>query len=93
MSSIPQTAQGLAKYVLESNKNLLEEKPGQKLCAVIGYDHRESPKFQISSLRFALLSALVFKQVGLDCILLDGYVATPLVPFVLSNVEAGKQFD
>ena len=52
---------------------------------VIGYDHRCHPTLHVSSLSFALLTALVFQHAGWDCFLLDGFVPTPLVPFTMSR--------
>lgn len=55
-----------------------------KLAVVIGYDHRASAEYQLSSLNFALLTALVFRQTNFDrVVLLDGYVATPMIPFAV----------
>lgn len=76
-----QAAQGIAKYVLQEN----DAKEGQKLRAVIGYDHRDIQSLKLSSLSFAILSALVFEEAGLETILLDGLVATPLVPYTLKK--------
>jgi phosphomannomutase len=54
---------------------------------VIGYDHRatsEDIPYELSSLQFALYTTLVFQKAGFhDVLLLDGYVATPLVPFTV----------
>jgi len=79
-----QAAQGIAKYVLQEN----QVKEGERLRAVIGYDHRKNKSLQLSSLSFALLSALVFAEAGLEVTLLDGFVATPLVPFTLTTQKA-----
>ena len=79
-----QAAQGIAKYVLQEN----EVKEGQKLRVVIGYDHREMQSFSLSSLSFAIQSALVFEEAGLEVILLEGLVATPLVPYTLKKKNA-----
>jgi len=85
---VVQAAQGLARYCLEENSSPKKDKEGQqKLCAVVGYDHRANSSLQLSSLSFAILTALVFQSAGLDCLLLDGFVATPLVPFCLSQIE------
>lgn len=75
--TIVQTAQGLARYCLKQDKI----KNSDTLCAVIAYDHRSNPELQISSLSFAILTALVFAEAGIDCVLLEGFVLTPLVPF------------
>ena len=81
--TVIQAAQGLARYCLKKN-----EGSSKKLCAVVGYDHRENPVMKLSSLSFAIHTALVFAEAGIDCILLDGLVLTPLVPFALQNLGA-----
>jgi phosphomannomutase len=96
---VVQAAQGLAKYCLEqhhrqdstlSASSLSSSSTGEnKLCAVVGYDHRANPSLHLSSLSFALLTALVFIEAGMECFLLDGFVATPLVPFALSQLQGG----
>ena len=88
---VVQAAQGIATYVLQENS--MEN--GQKICAVIGFDHRRNSSLDLSSLSFALLSALVFKEAGMEVILLDypeneGFVGTPMVPFTLSRTENAK---
>lgn len=87
--TVVQTAQGLAKYCLaRCNIDSSSSSGDKRLIAVVGYDHRQNPNLQISSLSFALLTALVFQEAGMDCILLDGFVLTPLVPFVVQRVGA-----
>lgn len=81
--TVVQAAQGLAKYCLNRKQD-----PSKKLCAVVGYDHRCNPKLNISSISFAVLTAIVFAEAGIDCILLDGFVLTPLVPFALKQLGA-----
>lgn len=81
--TVVQTAQGLARYCLANH-----DKSSGKPCIVVGYDHRNNPSLQISSLSFAILSSLVFAEAGIECLLLDGFVLTPLVPFVLQKVKA-----
>eukprot|EP00934_Nitzschia_sp_Nitz4_P003159 Nitzschia sp. Nitz4//scaffold334_size18717//13005//14970//NITZ4_008764-RA/size18717-augustus-gene-0.4-mRNA-1//-1//CDS//3329548257//3149//frame0 len=81
--TVLQTAQGIAKYCLANFPSATE-----KLSVVIGYDHRANAEMQISSLSFAVLSALVFQQAGIDCILLDGLVHTPMVPFTVRQLGA-----
>ena len=79
---IVQTAQGIAKYCQEQN-------PGtEKLMIVIGYDHRLNPELGLSSLSFALLSALVFCHAGIDAVLLEGLVPTPMIPFCTTRLNA-----
>lgn len=82
---IVQTAQGIAKYCFDQQKDVQQKK---KLKAIIGYDHRKNPELNISSLSFAILTALVFEEAGIESILLDGYAFTPLVPFGLQYSEA-----
>lgn len=78
-----QTAQGLARYVIDSN---VDNKSSLK--AVVGYDHRSLSKFNISSKQFAMYTKLVFEHAGIQCILLDGYVATPIVAYAVTNIDA-----
>ena len=77
---VVQTAQGLARYWQQQ-----QQQQQRRLSVVIGYDHREAEQWQISSRQFAVLTALVFQQAGGfdEVLLLDGYVATPLVPFTV----------
>ena len=88
--TVVQTAQGLAKYCLAKHKATFSSTPSttndSKPIAVVGYDHRQNPDMQISSLSFAILTALVFQEAGIECLLLDGFVLTPLVPFVVQKV-------
>lgn len=87
--TVLQTAQGLAKWCLKKQQQQEDcSSPLKKLCAVVGYDHRCNPDFQVSSLSFALLTSLVFAEAGIDCIVLHGFVLTPLVPFVVKRVGA-----
>ena len=94
--TVCQAAQGLAKYCLKQQRQQEpQSKPTQKrLCAVVGYDHRSHPALNISSLSFAILTAIVFAEAGIDCILLGGggagipYVHTPLVPFSVQRLGA-----
>jgi phosphomannomutase len=67
----------------------------ERLGVVIGYDHRATTsKFNISSLQFALYTTLVFQQAGFDDVfLLDGFVATPIVPFVLGQLSSYTKAD
>lgn len=82
--TVVQAAQGIATYA----KQEIRPKEGGKLRVVIGYDHRENKDLELSSLSFALFSALVFEEAGLEALLLDGFVATPLVPFTISQKGA-----
>lgn len=78
---VVQAAQGIAKYALQHSTT---DKPK----AVIGYDHRSNPDLNISSVSFAILTALVFQEAGIEPILLDGYAFTPLVPFAVQKTGA-----
>ena len=90
--TVCQAAQGLASYCVKKQQlqllqqnNSLGTKP-KKLCAVVGYDHRRHPTLNISSLSFAILTALVFAEAGIDCLLLHNFVMTPLVPFAVKKL-------
>lgn len=78
-----QTAQGLARYVLDANNN-----NNSSLKAVVGYDHRSLSKFSISSKQFAMYTKLVFEHAGISCTLLDGFVATPILAYAVTNIDA-----
>lgn len=60
----------------------------KKLIAVIGYDHRSNAQMNLSSKSFALLTKLVFLEAGFECILLDGFVPTPLVAYSTTKLQA-----
>ena len=77
-----QTAQGLASYIKRTAKD------GHALKAVVGYDHRSEPTFRLSSKQFGMYTKLVFQQAGIECILLDGFVATPLLAYSVSALQA-----
>ena len=94
---IIQTTQGLARYCQkyqeelnqqEGNDNDDDSGNNKKLLAVIGYDHRSNPSLNLSSQSFAILSKLAFLEAGYDCILLDGFIATPLVAYAITKLEA-----
>lgn len=74
-----QAAQGIARYC---------QQRGKKSKVVIGYDHRANADLKLSSLSFALYSILVFEAAGMEAILLDGYVHTPLVAFCTRQLNA-----
>mmetsp|Transcript_4944 Transcript_4944/g.7055 ORF Transcript_4944/g.7055 Transcript_4944/m.7055 type:complete len:641 (+) Transcript_4944:33-1955(+) len=86
-----QASQGLAKCCLKYHAQENIEKDGSSSSnsrpkAVIGYDHRSNPSLQLSSLHFAVLTKVAFEHAGIDCVLLDGYVATPLVAFSVTAI-------
>lgn len=78
-----QTAQGLARYILQCNN-------GNKanLRAVVGYDHRQNESCNLSSKQFAMYTKLVFEQAGIACTVLDGFVATPILAFAVTEINA-----
>jgi phosphomannomutase len=75
-----QTAQGLARYVIDANEG------APSLKAVVGYDHRSNS--DVSSKQFAMYTKLVFEQAGIQCILLDKFVATPILAFAVTKIDA-----
>jgi phosphomannomutase len=81
---IIQTAQGLARYVVMQRTG-----PANSISVVIGYDHRASTVYNISSRQLAVWTALVFRQLSgiRHVLLLDGPVATPLVPFAQQQLS------
>jgi len=81
--TVCQAAQGLASYCLKKHAP-----NNNKFCAVVGYDHRSHSSLNISSLSFALLTALIFAEAGIDCLLLHNFVMTPLVPFCIQKLGA-----
>ena len=78
--TVLQTAQGIAQYCSAAEGTC-------NTVIVIGYDHRASNQYNLSSRRFALLSALVLRKAGTKVILLNGYMATPLVPFTMQQQQ------
>lgn len=84
---IIQATQGLARYC-QQNVSTNDGNNTKKLKAVIGYDHRQNANLALSSRTFALLAKLVFMQAGMECILFDGYVPTPLVAFATTYFGA-----
>ncbi|KAL9182778.1 hypothetical protein ACHAXT_004057 [Thalassiosira profunda] len=83
--TVVQTAQGLAKYVLRCREQELGNTP---LKAVVGYDHRACSQFDVSSRQFAIYTKLVFEHAGIDCLILDAYVATPLLAYAVTHINA-----
>jgi phosphomannomutase len=75
-----QTAQGLARYCESQTIGTV----------VIGYDHRSRLEYNLSSQSFAIYSTLCFQQAGMRVLLLDGFVATPMVPFAISQLSDEK---
>ncbi|GKY98377.1 hypothetical protein MPSEU_000795300 [Mayamaea pseudoterrestris] len=75
-----QTAQGLARFCESQSISTV----------VIGYDHRSRSEYKLSSRSFAIYSTLCFQQAGFRVLLLNGFVATPIVPFTLSYLADEK---
>lgn len=71
---ILQTAQGLAKYLLD-----VVGESAKHAGIIIGYDHRKLGN--LSSLNFARMTAAVFLHEGFKVYVLEGLVPTPLVAF------------
>mmetsp|Transcript_23790 Transcript_23790/g.51438 ORF Transcript_23790/g.51438 Transcript_23790/m.51438 type:complete len:653 (-) Transcript_23790:138-2096(-) len=91
--TVIQTAQGLASYILQCNKNdddddITNNNKKRPLKAVVGYDHRSRSKFKLSSKQFAMYTKLVFEHAGIECTLLNGYVATPILAYAVTNIHA-----
>ncbi len=82
--TVCQAAQGLASYCLKKQQST----PSERITAIVGYDHRSHPTLNISSLSFALLTAIIFAEAGIDCLLLHNFVMTPLVPFGIQKFDA-----
>ncbi|KAK8803680.1 hypothetical protein WA158_001374 [Blastocystis sp. Blastoise] len=76
-----QTAQGLLRYLDDTYG---EE--GKSRGVVIGYDHRCNGT--LSSRSFASISALVFMSQGYKVFLSREVCATPMVPYIVDEVEA-----
>ncbi|KAL3803814.1 hypothetical protein HJC23_003976 [Cyclotella cryptica] len=81
---VVQTAQGLASYL----KRIGAANGGVVLKAAVGYDHRAESAFHLSSKQFAMYTKLVFQEAGIECVLLDGFVATPLLAFSVTALSA-----
>lgn len=80
--TVLQASQGLAEYCLK----YASVDGGKNPMAVVGYDHRSNANFNLSSKRFAIVTKLAMEHAGIKCILLDGYVPTPLVAFSVENL-------
>lgn len=77
-----QTAQGIIEYYSQESADI------KKKILVIGYDHRASPEWNLSSKTFALVTALVARhRPDWKCVLLEDYVATPMVPFSMQKLK------
>ncbi len=87
---IIQTTQGLARYCQEfaRKKSGGSDNENKKLLAVVGYDHRANTDLNLSSKSFAILTKLAFEESGMDCILLEGYVATPILAYATTKLNA-----
>lgn len=87
---IIQTTQGLSRYCqnMASSNRDGRSCNDEKLLAVVGFDHRANPDLGLSSKIFALLTKLVFLEAGFECFLFDDYVATPLIAFATTYLNA-----
>ena len=74
-----QTAQGICRYAQRVFG--IERLKSQGI--VVGYDHRRSLEFQLSSKRFAEITTIVFASEGIPVYLFGEIVATPFVPFCI----------
>ncbi|KNZ45947.1 hypothetical protein VP01_768g11 [Puccinia sorghi] len=74
--TVIQTSQGLAAYLIKGVPNAIQK------GIVVGHDHRHN------SARFARLAVTAFLRRGFKCCLLDGPVATPMVPFAVKYIGA-----
>ena len=81
---VVQTAQGLASFLKKSKRS----DEAAALRVVVGYDHRMDPTYHLSSRQFAIYTQGVFQQAGIECIVLDGYVPTPLLAFSVTALQA-----
>lgn len=77
--TVLQISQAMCAYVLAECGEARAREHG----VVIGYDHRELPSGALSSERFAHFAAAAFAHKDVRVILLEGAVATPLVPFAI----------
>lgn len=76
--TVIQAAQGLAKYLLQTNPEILPS----KLIVIIGYDARHNSK------RFARVAANAFFSSGFSVRLFEDCVPTPLVAFGMRHWQA-----
>ncbi len=77
--TVIQATQGLCAYL----KQFHADKKAADLSVAIGYDHRKYGTLRSET--FARLAAAVVVQSGMKAYLLQGFVATPLVPFTLGR--------
>ncbi|POW14252.1 hypothetical protein PSTT_02997 [Puccinia striiformis] len=74
--TVIQASQGLATYLIKDIPKATQQ------GIVVGHDHRHNSE------RFARLAVTAFLRKGFKCYLLDGPVATPMVPFGVKYVGA-----
>eukprot|EP00941_MAST-03F_sp_MAST-3F-sp1_P000483 g483.t1 len=77
--TVQQTTQGLVEYILQQQIS--------SPAIVIGFDHRASPLFNLSSRRFAEIAAAVCISRGIRVYMFPDIVATPLVPFSIDHFK------
>ncbi|DAZ95434.1 TPA: hypothetical protein N0F65_013003 [Lagenidium giganteum] len=76
--TVVQTTQGICKYLTK----VFGDK-AKTMGFAIGYDHRAQAS--LNSRRFAELTAAVCVSYGIKVYLYEGFVATPLVPFLIEQ--------
>ncbi|EJK77864.1 hypothetical protein THAOC_00269 [Thalassiosira oceanica] len=83
---VVQAAQGIASYIKDAEGG--EVSPATRPTVVVGRDHRARGEFGLSSERFARYTKLVFDRAEIDCLLLEGLVATPILAFATRYLGA-----
>ena len=78
-----QTAQGICAYA----QQVFGMEELRRRGVVFGFDHRQHPQLNISSRRFAEISAAVFLSQEVPVLLFSDLVATPFVPFCIVERE------
>jgi len=86
--TVMQTAQGLLRQLTRD----FGEEAMKSRGVVIGYDHRESREWGLSSKGFALGAACVFLARGYKVYLMDELCPTPFVPFAIQEFKAVAGF-
>ena len=85
---VVQAAQGIASYIKDTEAEGGSLGPATRPTVVVGRDHRARDEFGLSSERFARYTKLVFDRAGIDCLLLEGLVATPILAFATRHLNA-----
>lgn len=84
---VVQASQGLASYCLSAFSAESSEDQKKSMCAFVGYDHRKNDEFNLSSFKFACITKMAFEHAGISCVLLDGFVPTPLLAFAVKHAK------